>query len=135
MLYPIAINKGDKDTAHGIFIPDLVGCFSAADNYQDVFDNAIEAIELHLEGMVDDGDEIPLPSDIDSHIGNPEYDGMTWALVPVDVNRYLGKSEKINVTLPSRLIHLIDEKVSSNKGRYKSRSAFLAQLAEKDLIA
>lgn len=135
MLYPIAINKGDSVTAHGIFIPDVVGCFSAADNYQDVFDNAIEAIELHLEGLVEDGEEIPLPSDISKHIDNPEYEGMTWALVPVDVNRYLGKSEKINVTLPSRLIHLIDEKVSSNKTRYKNRSAFLASLAEKDLIA
>ena len=135
MLYPIAINKGDAVTAHGIFIPDVEGCFSAADSYQDVFDNAIEAIELHLEGLVEDGEEIPLPSDISRHIDNPEFEGMTWALVPVDVNRYLGKSEKINVTLPSRLIHLIDEKVSSNKTRYKSRSAFLAGLAEKDLIA
>lgn len=135
MLYPIAIAKGDNDTAHGIFIPDVEGCFSAADDYQDAFDNAIEAIELHLEGLVEDGEDIPLPSNIDSHIEKPEYVGMTWALVEVDVNRYLGKSEKINVTLPSRLVHLIDEKVSSNKGRYKSRSAYLAKLAEKELIA
>ena len=135
MLYPIAITKGDNNTAHGIFIPDVVGCFSAADDYQDAFANAIEAIELHLEGLVEDDEDIPLPSDIDSHIDNPEYEGMTWALVEVDVNRYLGKSEKINVTLPSRLVYMIDEKVSSNKGRYKSRSAYLAKLAEKELIA
>lgn len=30
---------------------------------------------------------------------------MTWAIVDVDVSRYLGKTEKVNVTLPSRLIH------------------------------
>ncbi len=135
MLYPIAIARGDDTTAHGIFIPDLEGCFSAADDYQDAFDNAIEAIELHLEGLVEDGEDVPLPSSIDNHVNNPEYEGMTWALVEVDVNRYLGKSEKINITLPSRLIHMIDEKVSSNKDRYKSRSAYLAKLAEKELIA
>lgn len=134
MLYPIAIAKGDNSTAHGIFIPDVEGCFSAADDYQDAINNAIEAIELHLEGLVEDGEDIPLPSDIDNHIAKPEYEGMTWALVEVDVNRYLGKSEKINITLPSRLIHMIDKKVASNKHRYKNRSAFLANLAENDLI-
>ncbi|WP_352309091.1 type II toxin-antitoxin system HicB family antitoxin [Psychrobacter sp. W2-37-MNA-CIBAN-0211] len=135
MLYPIAITRADNNTAHGIFIPDVIGCFSAADDYQDAIANAIEAIELHLEGLVEDDEDIPLPTDIDNHMSNPEYEGMTWALVEVDVNRYLGKSEKINVTLPSRLVHMIDEKVATNKDRYKNRSAFLAKLAERDLIA
>lgn len=134
MLYPIAIERGDDSHAHGVIVPDIAGCFSAADNYQDIFDNAIEAITLHLEGLVEDGEEIPLPTSIDNYMDNPEYAGMTWALVPVDVSRYLGTTEKVNVTLPSRLIHLIDEKVASNKSRYKSRSNYLAQLAERDLI-
>ncbi len=134
MLFPIAIERGNIDTAHGVIVPDVPGCFSAADNYQDIFDNAIEAITLHLEGLVEDGEEIPLAKTIDHHIDNPEYEGMTWALVPVDVSRYLGATEKVNVTLPKRLIHLIDERVASNKERYKSRSSYLATLAEKDLI-
>ncbi len=37
--------------------------------------------------------------------------------------------------LPSNLIHKIDEKVLANKARYKSRSNYLAQLAERDLLA
>jgi predicted RNase H-like HicB family nuclease len=134
MLYPIAIERGSTTEAHSIYVPDVEGCFSAADSYQEVFDNAIEAIELHLEGLVDDGEAVPLPSTIDAYIDNEKYQGMTWALVPVDVNRYLGKTEKINITLPSRLVHMIDEKVNSNKARYKSRSAYLAKLAEKELM-
>ena len=134
MLYPIAIERGDKETAHGIIIPDIVGCFSAADNYNDVFDNAIEAITGHLECLAEEGLEIPLPSDIEHYIDDEDYKGMTWAVVAVDINRYLGKTEKVNVTLPSRLIHLIDAKVASNKQRYKSRSAYLSTLAEKDLM-
>lgn len=135
MLYPIVIEKGDINTAYGIIVPDLEGCFSAADNYHEIYDNAIEAISLHLECMVDDGQEIPLPNSIEYHMKNPKYEGMTWALVPVDVYRYLGKTEKINVTLPARLIHLIDAKVATNKERYKSRSNYLASLAEKELLA
>lgn len=135
MLYPIAIERGNKNQAHGIFVPDIQGCFSASDTYHDIIDNAIEAITLHLEMMAEDGDEIPLPKTIDDYINDDKYQGMTWALVPVDVSRYLGKTEKVNVTLPSRLIHLIDDKVAGNKERYKSRSNYLAELAEKDLIA
>ncbi len=134
MLYPIAIERGNKNTAHGISVPDIAGCFSAADDYNDVFDNAVEAIAGHLECLAEAGEEIPLPSHIESYIDNPDYAGMTWAMVAVDVSRYLGKTEKVNVTLPSRLIHLIDAKVASNKQRYKSRSAYLSSLAEKDLI-
>ena len=134
MLYPIAIERGDKQTAHGIIVPDIAGCFSAADNYDDIFENAIEAIAGHLECLAEEGLDIPLPSSVENYLDDPDYQGMTWAVVDVDVSRYLGTTEKVNVTLPSRLIHLIDAKVASNKERYKSRSAYLAGLAEKDLI-
>lgn len=106
MLYPIAIERGDKNTAHGISVPDVAGCFSAADDYNEVFDNAAEAIAGHLECLAEAGEEIPLPSNIERYIDDPDYKGMTWAMVAVDVSRYLGKTEKVNVTLPSRLIPL-----------------------------
>lgn len=48
---------------------------------------------------------------------------MIWAVTEVDVSRYLGKPEKINVTLPSRLIRKIDDNVGKDK-RFKTRSAF-----------
>ena len=134
MLYPIAIERGDKNTAHGIVVPDIAGCFSAADDYNDVFTNAAEAIAGHLECLAEAGLEIPLPSDIEKYIDDLDYEGMTWGVVAVDVSRYLGKTEKVNVTLPSRLIHLIDAKVAGNKEHYKSHSAYLSSLAEKDLI-
>lgn len=91
MLYPIAIERGNKETAHGIIIPDIAGCFSAADNYNYVFDNAIEAITGHLECLAEEGLEIALPSDIERYIDDADYKGMTWAVVAVDVNRYLGR--------------------------------------------
>ncbi|MBS9780044.1 MAG: type II toxin-antitoxin system HicB family antitoxin [Moraxellaceae bacterium] len=135
MLYPIAIEKGDKKHAYGIIVPDIVGCFSASDEKGDIFHNATEAIALHLEGLLEDGEEIPIATSIDNYIDNPNYQGMTWALIPIDISKYLGKAEKINITLPSNLVHKIDEKVLANKKLYKSRSNYLAQLAEKDLLA
>ena len=94
MLYPIAIERGDKETAHGIIVPDIIGCYSAADDYNEVFDNAIEAITGHLECLAELGEDIPMPSNIDQYIDNPDYIGMTWALVPIDVSCYLGKTRQ-----------------------------------------
>lgn len=58
MLYPIAIELGDETYAYGVTIPDIVGCFSAGDTMEEALKNVREAIELHLEGLVEDGLEI-----------------------------------------------------------------------------
>lgn len=129
MLYPIAIELGDETHAYGVTVPDVAGCFSAGDTLEEAIVNAREAIEFHLEGVIEDGDELPLPTDMVQHQQNPDFEGYVWAIVDVDISRFMGKAEKINVTLPSRLIHLIDTKVTKDS-RYKSRSGFLAAGAE-----
>ena len=130
MLYPIAIELGDDTHAYGVTVPDIAGCFSAGDTMEEALKNVREAIELHLEGLVEDGQEIPLPTDMAKHQQNPDFAvNYIWAIVDIDVSRFMGKAEKINVTLPSRLIHLIDNRVTKDS-RYKSRSGFLAAGAE-----
>ena len=91
--------------------------------------NAREAIESHLELLAESGEAIPLASDIEIHRANPDYADGFWALVDVDITPFLGKSEKINITLPRLLIHQIDQLVKRDP-RYKSRSGFLAKGAQ-----
>ncbi len=130
MLYPIAIELGDDTHAYGVTVPDIAGCFSAGDTMEEALNNVREAIEFHLEGLVEDGQEIPLPTDMAKHQQNPDFAvNYIWAIVDIDVSHFMGKAEKINVTLPSRLIHLIDNRVTKDS-RYKSRSGFLAAGAE-----
>lgn len=130
MLYPIAIELGDDTHAYGVTVPDIAGCFSAGDTLEEAMVNVREAIEFHLEGIVEDGDDVPLATDIVKHQQNPDFAvNYIWAIVDIDLSRFMGKAEKINVTLPSRLIHLIDKKVTKDS-RYKSRSGFLAAGAE-----
>jgi predicted RNase H-like HicB family nuclease len=42
-------------------VPDLPGCISTGATRQEVERNIREAIELHLEGMREDGEPIPPP--------------------------------------------------------------------------
>lgn len=134
MLYPIAIEKpANENECYGVIIPDVAGCFSAGDTLDEAVKNAHEALRFHLDMLADDGDDIPQATSIANHQDNADYQGMIWALVEIDLSAYMGKAEKINVTLPSRLIAKIDEKVASHKSLYKSRSNYLAQLASRDL--
>ena len=53
----------ESDTI-GVYFPDLPGCISAADTTEKAIENAKEALSLHLYGMEEDGEEIPVPSDL-----------------------------------------------------------------------
>lgn len=133
MLYPIAIKQGNDTTAHSIFFPDVENLVSACDNLDDVLHIATECIDLHFSGLVEDGEEIPLPTSLNHHQNNPDYAGFMWAWIDVDLSKYDNRTQKVNVSLPQFLINKIDEKVNAHKALYKSRSNYLAMLAQRDL--
>lgn len=55
-----------------------------------------------------------------------------WLLVDIDMDKYDGCAERINITLPHRLLHRIDTLVIANP-EYGSRSGFIAAAARKEL--
>jgi predicted RNase H-like HicB family nuclease len=125
MRFPIAIELGDEHHAYGVTFPDVEGCFSAGDTYDEAIDNALEALQGHLEVAVEFGDPIPRAGTVEQHKDNPIFKGYSWAFVEVDMTPYLGQSKKINVTLPEYLIHRIDS-VSSNRSKFLADAALKA---------
>ena len=76
MRYPIAIEQGNETQSFGVVVPDLPGCFSAADSGVDeAIENAKEAISLWIETALEGGMSIPAPSSIEALRQNPEFDG------------------------------------------------------------
>lgn len=132
MLYPIAISIGDEEHAWGVEVPDIPGCFSAGDDLDGAVAMAREAIEGHFEILAEDGAPIPAASKLGLHVANPKYAGCAWAVVDIDVVKYLGKAQKLNITLPGHLLNRIDEYVLHHPEE-KSRSGFLASAALKVL--
>ncbi len=131
MRYPIALET-DDGVSFSVIVPDLPGCFSAGDNLDEALAMTAQAIDGHVEILVEDGGEIPLPGAIAAHRANPEYAGMIWAYVEVDLTPYLGKAERVQVTLPAYLLKKIDERVARDP-RFGSRSGLLAAGAERVL--
>ena len=132
MQYPIAIEWGDEHTATGVQIPDIPGAVTAGDSFEEAYDAAIEIAHIRLEEIASSGERVPMPSPLLAHRQNPDFAEMGWGLLEIDISPYLGKTEKVNVTLPGFVIQRIDRYVRDH--RIKSRSSFLAEAALEKLV-
>ncbi len=126
MKYPIAIELGDDTHAFGVVVPDLPGCFSAGDTLDEAIDNTKEAIELWLETVIDDNGAVPEPGSISQHQANAEFAGWVWAVVTIDLAALSDKAERVNITLPARVLRRID---AAAKEAGESRSGYIARRA------
>jgi predicted RNase H-like HicB family nuclease len=125
MRYPVIIHK-DPESDYGVSVPDLPGCFSAGVTMDEALSSVVEAIECHLEGMLIDGEPIPSPAGIEHHQSNPDYPAGVWALVTVDITKLSGKTRRVNITLPERVLTMMD-KYAAEHG--ESRSGLIAEAA------
>ena len=126
MNYPIAIELGDETHAFGVVVPDLPGCFSAGDTLDEAIDNAKESIELWLETVIDDNGAVPEPGAISRHQANAEFADWVWAVVSIDLAALSDKAERVNITLPARVLRRID---AAAKEAGESRSGCIARRA------
>lgn len=127
MRFPVVLHS-DDGVRFGVTVPDLPGCFSAGDTFDEALESVREAIDLHLEGLADDGADIPVPRPILEHRANPDFHNGVWAVVDVDTARFEGRCDKINITLPRRLLSKID---AYAKAHGATRSGFLAEAARR----
>ena len=75
-IFPAVFHITDRGIS--IHFPDLPGCLPCADNLEVAFQHAKEALQLHIYGMEEDGEEIPAPSKI---TGIELRDGETIAMI------------------------------------------------------
>jgi len=123
MKYPIVIHK-DSESDYGVTFPDIPGCFSAGSTIEEAINMAQEAAECHIEGILIDSEPIPTPSDIEIYRNNSDYIEGIWALVEIDISKLSLKSKRINITMPERLVRIVDQYAKKDGS---SRSGLLSQ--------
>ena len=119
----IALLRKDRRSDYGIDFPDFPGCVTAGSTVEEAAVMAREALNLHIEGMMEDGDEIPEPSTLDAVLGDRRNRKAVPLLVPVEIP---GKPVRVNVIVPSRDLKAIDNYA---KRHGMSRSGFLVAAA------
>ncbi|WP_025121542.1 MULTISPECIES: type II toxin-antitoxin system HicB family antitoxin [unclassified Serratia (in: enterobacteria)] len=134
MFYAAYIHSDPDGSASGFF-PDVPGCYFAGDSLDQTFQDAKNALDAHFELLSEDNQAIPRPQAVSFHLaqGNDALNGGQWLLVDINMDKFDGRAERINITLPHRLLNRIDLLVQQHPG-YGSRSAFLAAAARNELL-
>ena len=137
MKYPLLIEKKLQVPGYHVTVPDLPGCHASANSIDEAFDIINSTIKSHLAILSEYGEPIPHGTSVDKQrnlwqqkriveqLITDNNIEVIWGLTELDITPYLGKSHKINVTLPELLISQIDNKVSKS-AQYKTRSGFIA---------
>ena len=127
MRYPIAIEPGNDATAWSVVVPDLPGCFSAGDTLEEAMIQAEDAITGWIAAAIDDGQDIPAPSHIEAlRTANSEFEGWLWALVKVDPAMLDDTLERVNISLPRRVLYRLDAQARRSG---ETRSGFISRMA------
>ena len=127
--YPIAIEPGTEHTAFGIVVPDLPGCFSAGDTLDEAMIGVEEAVAAWIDTALDAGEAIPSPSSLDVVRTIAAYAGWTFAVVSVDPGLLDDTIERVNITLPRRVLKRLD---ALARAAGETRSGYIAQLTLED---
>lgn len=127
MTYYIGVVHKDADSSYGIAFPDLPGCFSAGEDLAELERNAIEAIDLFLEG--EDLAHHPA-SDMTAIRARLGADDAQAMLMAVPFVRSGGRTVRVNFTVDAATLSAID---AAARRRNLSRSAFLVSAAHNEI--
>lgn len=122
----IALLRKDPDSDFGVDFPDFPGCITAGSTLQEAREMAAEALQFHIEGMLEEGLPIPPPSGLDAIMADPE--NAEAIPFPVTIPGRRPKAVRVNVTIPESDLEAIDRHA---KRIGLTRSAFLAWAAKR----
>jgi predicted RNase H-like HicB family nuclease len=112
---------------HVVALADFPGAVTAARTIDEAVEMAQEALALHVEGMLAEGETIPEPSKFDQVRDEPKFSDGIPVLVPLKTDALV---MRVNVTLPAAILRRIDEHAEELG---LTRSGFLAEAARHEL--
>lgn len=125
MRFAVVIHK-EPGSCYGVTAPGLPGCFSAGDTLDEAVESASEAIACHIEGMLMDGEAVPEQPSLEELQTRDDFDNGMWAVVNVDLSKLTSETKRVNITMPARVLAIVDE-AAVREG--DTRSGYLARAA------
>ena len=119
----IAYLHKEKKTDYGVSFPDFPGCITAGKTLEEARRNAVEALALHIEGLLEDGEEIPEASCLDNLSRDPVLKDAVAFLVDINVS---DKVERFNITARKSQMEEIDRLAKQQR---MTRSSYMVASA------
>jgi predicted RNase H-like HicB family nuclease len=79
----IGIVHGDSGSGFSLSFPDFLGCITAGRDMQELRRMAEEALAFHVEGLLEDRERIPKPTNLEKVMLDPDYQDGVPILVPL----------------------------------------------------
>ena len=116
MLQYIGLIHKDAGSDYGVSFPDFPGVITAGKDLDDARAMAEEALALHIEGLVEDGEAIPEASSLEAVMADPQNRDGVAILVAANTDAH--KSVRVNITLPADVLARIDKfaRVTATRG-------------------
>lgn len=132
MSYAIAVIH-EENGVYGISFPDFPGCVSTARSLDEAIFKGGQALALHVSGMVEDGEELPLLRSLAQLRADPEFSAdfasATIAAIDVELPR---RAVRVNISIDEGLLERIDR---AARAAGQSRSAYLVEAAKRRIEA
>lgn len=107
----VALIHKDVSSDFSVSFPDFPGCVTAGQTLDEARLMAEEALALHIEGMVEDDETIPLPSSLDEIMKVRQSKDAVAFLVDAKIAE---RAIRINVSIPERELKAIDAYAQSH---------------------
>jgi predicted RNase H-like HicB family nuclease len=125
----IAYLHKERNSDFGVSFPDFPGCVTAGRTLEEARRMAVEALTMHIAGMIEDDEDLPAPSNLDALSKDPNMKGAVAILVSVEPAPE--KTVRINITARRRQLEMIDQ-LAKEAGL--TRSAYMVQSSLSEML-
>lgn len=126
----IALIHKDADSDYGVSFPDFPGCVTAGATLDEARALAAEALALHVEGLLEDGETLPAPAPLSEVMALRENRDAVAFLVPAPSKP--SRAVRVNITLPEDVLAQIDTYAEAHG---YTRSGLIAAAAKRLIAA
>ena len=121
----VAVVEGSEKEGYSAFFPDLPGCVTASSTMLELLADARDALALHLEGMVEDGVPLPVPSPLENIPIDAEVAEVGRILIDAEVD---DSPVRVNISIGAQLLKRVD---TAAQVRGMTRSGFMIEATRK----
>jgi predicted RNase H-like HicB family nuclease len=122
----IALLRKDGTSDYGVEFPDFPGCVTAGSTLEEARRMAAEALAGHIDRMIEAGEAVPEPSELDAIMADADTAGAVAFLVPAPERQ--PRAVRVNITLPEDVLAAIDAYAEAHG---QTRSGFIAAASKK----
>src|ERR1051326_3734245 len=113
MVAVIALGHG-KLGAYGISVPDFAGCISGGESIDEALRRGRDALDFHVESMIEVGEALPKIRDVAEIKADPDYaEDFANAVLAVVEAEVPAKAVRVNISIDERLLDRIDRAVQA----------------------